>query len=64
MNTLKLIGEHLIAGVLLIAIAICLIMMTSTDDSMVLTGSVGLIILIGLCLVVRLTIELIERRKK
>lgn len=62
MNTLKLIGEHLIAGVLLISFAICLIMITSTDDSMALTGAVGLIILIGLCLVGRLIIELVERR--
>ena len=63
MNTLKLIGEHLIVGVLLISFAICLIMITSTDDTIVLTGAVGLIILIGLCLVGRLIIELVERRK-
>lgn len=62
MNTLKLIGEHLIAGVLLISFAICLVMITSTNDSIVLTGTVGLIILICLCLVGRLIIELVERR--
>lgn len=62
MNTIKLIGEHLIAGVLLISFAICLVMLTSTDDSIVLTGAVGLIILICLCLVGRLIIELVERR--
>ncbi len=62
MNNIKLIGEHLIAGVLLISFAICLIMLTSTDDSIVLTGAVGLIILICLCLVGHLLIELVERR--
>ena len=63
MKTLKMIGEYLVAGILLLLFMASLVLLTSTNDMLVFIGAGMLCTLICLGLLTKLIAEKVEERK-